>query len=241
VNPQNKANRIQILVADSNAMFCELVQRALHRRRGFNVVACATSLRELVTGLDSNNIDIALVGANLKDGKGSGVRAVQRMRSLRPQIRSVVLVESSDPGLALEAFRAGAKGVFRRSEADIDLLSKCVLRVHEGQVWASSVELEQLLEAFRSPAPLPIPATKGAKLLTQQEARIAGLVAKGSTNREIAAQLHLSEHTVKNYLFKIFDRLGISNRVELVLYAMSQPEPRNEGAPTANSSSPRAS
>jgi len=132
--------------------------------------------------------------------------------------------------LAVEAFRAGAKGVFRRSEADIDLLSKCVARVHAGQVWASSAELEQLVEAFRASAPVKITDAKGENLLSKQEAKIVRLVADGRTNREIASHLELSEHTVKNYLFKIFDKLGISNRVELVLYAMSQADQSNAAA-----------
>jgi DNA-binding NarL/FixJ family response regulator len=184
----------------------------------------------LVEGLERNQINVALVGVHLKDEKGSGLRAVQRMRTLRPQIRSVVLVESAQPHLAIEAFRAGAKGVFRRSEADIDLLSKCVARVHAGQIWASSAELEQLVEAFRGSAPVKITDAKGVELLSTQEAKIVRLVADGRTNREIASHLELSAHTVKNYLFKIYEKLGISNRVELVLYAMSQADQSNAAA-----------
>jgi DNA-binding NarL/FixJ family response regulator len=152
---------------------------------------------------------------------------------MRPQIRSVVLIQKSDEPLAIEAFRAGAKGVFPRSQADIDILAKCVDRVHAGQIWASSVELEQLIESCRSPAPLTLTNVNGVNLLSKQEARIVRLVAQGRTNREIAEQLELSEHTVKNYLFKIFDKLGISNRVELVLYAVSQ-EDQSDAASRLN-------
>lgn len=205
-------------------MFCELVRGALKRKRRFEVVACATSLKELVEALEISVVDVALVGANLKDGKGSGVRAVQQMGALRPNIRSVVLLETSEQNLVLEIFRAGARGVFRRSEPNLDVLSKCVDRVHGGQIWAGNVEVEQLIEAFRRSAPTTLTNSQGVRLLSKQESRIARLVAEGRTNREIASHLGLSEHTVKNYLFKIFDKLGISNRVELVLYAMSQVE-----------------
>jgi len=211
-------------------MFCELVRGALNRRRGSQVVACATSLKELVEALENNQIDIALVSVHLKDEKGSGLRAVQHMRTYHPKIRSIVLVESSESHLAVEAFRAGGKGVFRRSEADIDLLSKCVARVHGGQIWASSQELEQLLEAFRGSAPVRITDAKGTKLLSRQEAKIVRLVADGRTNRDIASHLELSEHTVKNYLFKIFDKLGISNRVELALYALNRTDEAADAA-----------
>jgi DNA-binding NarL/FixJ family response regulator len=110
------------------------------------------------------------------------------------------------------------------------LLSKCVARVHAGQIWASSAELQQLVEAFRASAPIKITDAKGENLLSKQEAKIVRLVADGRTNREIASHLELSEHTVKNYLFKIFDKLGISNRVELVRYAMSQADQANAAA-----------
>jgi len=226
VNCNHKsADRIRILIADANAMSCELVRGALKRRRRFEVVACATNLQDLVEALETSAVDVALVGTHLKDGKGSGVRAVQQMRALCPHIRSVVLLEASERKLVLEAFRAGAKGVFRRSEPNLDVLSKCVDRVHAGQIWASNVEVEQLLEAFRGSAPITLTNRRGVNLLSKQESRIVWLVTEGRTNREIASHLDLSEHTVKNYLFKIFDKLGISNRVELVIYAMSQENP----------------
>jgi DNA-binding NarL/FixJ family response regulator len=244
VNSEKKsADRIRILVADANAMFCELVRGALKRRRRFEVVACATNLKELVETLYISAVDVALVGAHLKDGKGSGVRAVQQMRRLRPHIRSVVLLEGAEQKLMLEAFRAGTRGVFRRSEPNLDVLSKCVDRVHAGQIWASNVEVEQLLDAFRSSAPITLTNSRGVTLLSKQESRIAWLVAEGRTNREIASHLDLSEHTVKNYLFKIFDKLGISNRVELVLYAMSREEqsPAASEGQVGNSPSKQAS
>jgi two-component system nitrate/nitrite response regulator NarL len=130
MSSEKKSTRIRILVADANAMFCELLQGVFRRRRGFEVVACATGLRELVEGLENAPIDVALVSAHLKDGKNSGLKSVQHLRTIRPQIRSVVRIQESDKRLAIEAYRAGAKGVFPRSQADIHILAKCVDRVH---------------------------------------------------------------------------------------------------------------
>src|SRR5690242_19822080 len=137
---------------------------------------------------------------------------------MRPDTRSIVLLERSEQILIPETFRAGAKGVFFRSQHDLDVLCKCVSRVHAGQIWASSTELEQVIEALRRSSPLLLTNAQGTKLLSKQESTIARLIAQGMTNREIASHLGLSGHTVKNYLFKIFDKLGISNRVELALY-----------------------
>ncbi|HEY6293433.1 MAG TPA: response regulator transcription factor, partial [Terriglobia bacterium] len=98
----------------------------------------------------------------------------------------------------------------------------CIACVHEGQIWASAEELGFVLEALREPQPLRVANHAGAPLLTKREMAVVRCVAEGLTNREVAAQLGLSEHTVKNYMFRIFDKLGVSSRVELVLYVASQ-------------------
>jgi len=213
---------ISILIGDANAMVCELLSGAFKRRRGFNVVACAIKMGDFISIAETMALDVALVGAHLQDGKGSGLRAVQELRAIRPDTRSIVLLERSEQILISEAFRAGAKGVFFRSQHDLDVLCKCISRVHAGQIWASSAELEEVVEALRRSSPLLLTNAQGTKLLSKQESRIARLISQGMTNREIATHLGLSGHTVKNYLFKIFDKLGISNRVELALYVTSR-------------------
>jgi DNA-binding NarL/FixJ family response regulator len=213
---------IRILVAYANAMVCELLRQAFKRRRGFSVEGCAVNLKEVLDIATTTAIDIALVSAHLQDGRGSGLRAVQQLRGVHSTARAVVMLERSEQSLIVESFRAGAKGVFSRSEHDFNVLCKCVSRVHAGQIWANSSELEQLMEAFRRSSPLTLTNAQGAKLLSKQESKIVRLVSEGLTNREIATELGLSGHTVKNYLFKIFDKLGISNRVELALYVVSK-------------------
>jgi DNA-binding NarL/FixJ family response regulator len=96
-----------------------------------------------------------------------------------------------------------------------------VEQIHAGQIWANSSEIGEVVEAFRQLAPIRIVNTDGLRLLTKREEDVVRLVAEGLQNREIATELKLSDHTVKNYLFHIFDKLGVSSRVELVLYAAS--------------------
>ncbi|HTM36164.1 MAG TPA: response regulator transcription factor [Terriglobales bacterium] len=213
---------ISLLIADANAMVCELLSGAFKGRRSFKVVASAVKMDDFLSIAATTALDVALVGAHLQDGKGSGLRAVQQLRAIRPDTRSIVLLERSEQILIPETFRAGARGVFLRSQHDLDVLCKCVSRVHAGQIWASSAELEQVIEALRRSSPLLLTNAQGTKLLSKQESRIARLISQGMTNREIATHLGLSGHTVKNYLFKIFDKLGISNRVELALYVASR-------------------
>ena len=115
----------------------------------------------------------------------------------------------------IAAFRCGATGVFCRTEPLSELLA-CIERVSRGEIWASSNHSEFLLEAFRStPSCEGIDAGK-IGLLSHRELQVAECAAQGQSNKQIADRLGLSEHTIKNYLFRIFEKLGVSNRFELL-------------------------
>jgi DNA-binding NarL/FixJ family response regulator len=130
-----------------------------------------------------------------------------------------MLLDSSERASVIESFLAGARGVFSRTDS-LKALAKCIHSVHNGQVWASSRELQFVLEALCAPAPIRLLNGKGTAMLSAREMEVVQSVAEGLTNREIAKRLGLTEHTVKNYLFRIFDKLGVSSRVEVVLYAL---------------------
>jgi DNA-binding NarL/FixJ family response regulator len=132
----------------------------------------------------------------------------------------VVLLDCSEPGRVIEAFAHGARGVFCMSEG-FEVLCKCVRCVHAGQVWADSSQLGWVVEALRERERGRIISATGTPLLTKREEQIVGMAAEGLPNSEICAHLGLSAHTVKNHLFRIYEKLGVSNRVELVLYAHS--------------------
>ncbi len=131
-----------------------------------------------------------------------------------------MLLDWDDKELVIKAFRAGALGVVVR-EQSYELLCKCVYSVHRGQVWANSQQLRHLLDALVTGTPGKLTDAQGKVLLSSREEQIVSLVAEGMKNREIAELLSLSEHTVKNHLFRIFERLGISSRAELILYLFS--------------------
>jgi DNA-binding NarL/FixJ family response regulator len=149
----------------------------------------------------------------------------------------ILLLDSPDREQIVEAFRNGASGVFFRSDS-LERLWKSIRSVHLGQVWASSRELQYLLEELVQTMPFHVVDVQGGVLLTEREDQVVRLVAEGYTNREISKELGLSEHTVKNYIFRVFDKLGVSTRVELALYAMNQ---RQGGAVAARGSGKLAS
>lgn len=147
------------------------------------------------------------------------------MRELAPSVRSVVLLGQRDPETVVECFRAGARGVFSESTPEFRLLCKCVLCVHAGQIWASSEELTWVVEALESIKKQStlrrVVNAQGVNLLSKREEDVVQQLMEGLSNREIALNLKLSEHTIKNYLFRIFDKLGVSSRTELLLYSIN--------------------
>lgn len=212
---------VSVLIASPHLMACELMMEALNRHEHMQVVASATTAQEVLEAVRSTDLDVALICATLGNGPLSGFGVLRQLRECAPKLRLVILLDSSDRHLLVDAFRAGVRGVFSLSQSSFKLLCRCVEQVHAGQIWADSRELAEVMEAFSQPALMQVVNANGIRLLTKREEDVVRLLAEGLQNRDIANKLKLSEHTIKNYLFRIFDKLGVSSRVELVLYAMS--------------------
>jgi len=217
-----KSRTIRVVIADSNLMACRLLSEALNKEPGIMVVASAADSDLLQRTLHETQPDIALISAGLPGGPlrcRPGTASCPAQRYSRPW---VVLLDESEPEIVVAAFRAGARGVYSRTQPDIHVLAKCIRRVVEGQVWVDSKQMLYLLDALTGKAGEKTNAAGQPPKLTRREESVVRLVVQGLVNREIAGQLHLSEHTIKNYLFRIFDKLGVSNRVELALYAVAR-------------------
>jgi DNA-binding NarL/FixJ family response regulator len=207
---------------------------ALKRHARFQVVDCVATTQEALKVAQSSKVDVALITATLADGPLSGFGALRQIRQCCPDVKAVILHDDREHNLAVEAFRTGARGVFSLSQSTFKSLCRCVEQVHAGQIWANSSELSKVMEAFFHLAPMRGANADGMRLLTKRENEVVRLVAKGLQNREIARELNLSEHTIKNYLFRIFDKLGVSSRVELVLYAVSSTKSSQTGDAQGN-------
>ncbi len=225
--PKPRSDMVRLLVADQNLMNCQLLIGALRRCRRIEVVARATGSAQVLAEVQASRPSVALIGANLQDGSLSGFGIVRKLRNAYPEVRAVLLLDSADRAWVIDAFRAGAKGIFCRDDS-LGSLCRCIQSVHMGQTWASSEQIGSVLDAFARVAPPALP-DRAKVPLSRREREVAELVAEGFSNREISAQLGLSQHTIKNYLFHIYEKLGMSSRVDLVLYIRSvDPSPSDE-------------
>jgi DNA-binding NarL/FixJ family response regulator len=163
---------------------------------------------------------VLLLSSSLEGSPTLGFEIMRQARAACAETRVILLMDATNPGAVVEAFRSGAQGIFCRTESS-KALAKCISSVHQGQVWANSAELRYLLQALRESSPMRMVDHRGDAILSKREQEVVGCVAEGLSNREIAGRLKLTEHTVKNYLFRIFDKLGVSSRVEVVLYAFN--------------------
>jgi len=216
----NRSQAIHILIADESRLNCQLLATVLSRSPfSFDVVASATDRKEIMRKMSALSVDVALVNESLNDGSFDGFQVLGDLRSHFPNTRVIAILKSTPPGRVVDVFRAGAKGIFCRAEP-MDALFKCIQAVHCGQIWINNEQLHLVVDALAQAVPLRLTDAKGRYLLARREAEVANLIAEGLNNREVAQQLGLSEHTVSNYLFRMYEKLGISSRVELVLYIL---------------------
>jgi two-component system nitrate/nitrite response regulator NarL len=212
-----------VVIVERSQMSSELMAAALRRSRyRMEVVGCTTDKAGIRSILSKKAASVALIGA-LKDGHRAAFDVTRELRTSNPDMSIIMLLDSMERSAVVDAFRAGAVGILCRDEP-FHVLCKCIQSVHQGQVWAGSEVLRFALEALgqtpsiskfrRSPSKAP------KTLLTKREKDIVNSVTEGLTNRDISRRLSLSEHTVRNYLFRIFNKLGTSNRLELALYAL---------------------
>jgi DNA-binding NarL/FixJ family response regulator len=224
--------RIGVFLAESSVMACQLLSEALRRLDdSIDILACESDSRKFLLRLAESQPDVALISSSLSDGSMAGFRVLQELRAVYPSVCPIVVLDNPEKDLIVMAFRTGALGTVFRTDP-VALLHKAIRSVYAGQVWANSRQMRYVLEALSASISPRLLNAKGENLLSSRQQQLVSLVTEGLSNREIAARMHLSEHTVKNYLFRIFEKLGISNRVELIMYSLSQREGSWVPAPT---------
>ncbi len=212
---------IRVLVADDTRIHTQLLADALRRDRYLEVISSPSHSRDLIAAANRHKVDIVVISSNLDEEPLRGFDVLRELRASRPELRAIMLLDSSKREAILQAFRAGARGIFSRHES-VEILCKCVRSVHQGQIWADSQQMSLAVEALASSPTVRAVDAKGLNLLSKRELEVVRSLAEGLTNREIAERLGLSQHTIKNYLFRVFDKLGVSNRLELLFMTLTQ-------------------
>lgn len=214
---------VRVLIADADRMSAQLIADGLTRgRQNIVVVGVAVSSAEAIRALERNEPDVALMNVHLEDGQMKGYHVLQYIPLVSAKTMAIMLLPTSDRDLVVDAFRGGARGVFCRLQP-IKLLPKCIRIVYEGQIWADTRNLAFLLEYLTRHKPLRLLKQGGGiDRLTPREAEVVHLLAEGMSTNDISEKLDLTEHTVRNYLSTIYDKLGVSSRVELALYAVAR-------------------
>ena len=224
--PAAASAAIPVLIADSNRMQSHLLTSALRRRSEFHISTCTVEIEAILRAVKLTPVKVVILSLNPSIDISQQMAAMRRIHLSHPELAKVLLAESYDRELVVSAFRSGARGIFCLTDTQFRLLCRCIQRVAEGQIWVNTEQMNFLLDSISEAPSLRVINSNGRMLLTPREEQVVALVAEGLSNRDTARELNLSEHTIKKYLFRIFDKLGISSRVELVLYAVHHSNPR---------------
>ena len=221
---------IRIIVADDHPIFRDGLCRLLSLEPDFEVVAQASDGREVIELLARHEPDILLLDLRMPGLDGLGT--LQRMQAARSRTKVIVLTASDDKNEFVQAMKLGTSGIVLKQTAT-DLLIKSIRKVYAGEIWLDSLTTAAVMRQFQAAvvaeeppasAALPQPPARDRERerspLSQREREIVALVAQGFKNKEMAEKMFISEQTVKNHLHNIFDKLGVSDRLELALYAI---------------------
>ncbi|HEY3380531.1 MAG TPA: response regulator transcription factor [Vicinamibacterales bacterium] len=213
---------IRILIADDHPIFRGGLRRLLQSEPGLSVVGEAADAHETLRQVDALRPDVLLLDLNMP---GGGLLALKELHARRADVRVVVLTASIDRAETIEALRWGVRGVFLKASAT-NLLFRCIRAVTGGEFWMAG---DGVPDVVTPPQPTTRPADRRsadrtdatpAELLTRRELEIIAAVVDGGTNRDVSQRFGVSEQTVKNHLSHIFDKVGVSSRLELALYAV---------------------
>jgi DNA-binding NarL/FixJ family response regulator len=207
---------IRVIVADSQAIFRAGLRKIFAVEDDIRVVGQAETLDQAMSAAKKFSADILILEAALSSHP---LEAVSDLMRQTPGIRIVVVTAEPNEELTLELFRRGVHGIVSR-EVDPELLVDCLHKVSRGESWLDSRGTQWVLEAYRTQASRP-PSSRSKVQLTPKESLIVSCVTQGMKNKEIAVRVGTTEQVVKNYLRKVYDKLGVADRLELALYCLN--------------------
>ncbi len=215
VNPPHISPVIRIILADSQAIYRVGMRKVFALEDDLRVVAQVDTMENLRTAVQRFPSDIVLLEASLLVG---ATDAIPELVRLAPETKIIVQALAADESNTVELYRRGVRGIIPRSISP-DLLIKCVRKIAQGETWIDNQSVNWVIEAYRSHA-ASLTNPRAQPRLSAKEHAIIYCITQGKRNKEIALQIGTTEQVIKNYLRKIYDKLGVSDRLELALYCL---------------------
>jgi len=204
-----------VILADSQAIYRVGIRKVFALEDDLRVVAQADTLENLRLAIERYPSDIVLLEGSLLTGT---VNIIPELLRAAPDVKLIVQAVAADENQTVELYRRGVRGIVSRSISP-DLLVRCVRRIAAGETWIDNQSVSWVIEAYRAQASALVNPRTQPKL-SPKEMAIITCITQGKRNKEIAYQLGTTEQVIKNYLRKIYDKLGVSDRLELALYCL---------------------
>jgi len=217
---EKKKTMVRILLADDHPIVRDGLKKLLQLEEDFEVVGEAGDGREVLEKCHELDPDVLLL--DLRMPNLDGLSALQALQQTNKRTRVIILTASEDKNEFVQAMKLGCSGIVLKQTAP-DLIVKSIRKVNSGEIWLDSLTTAAVMRQFSTG--LESAGGGGGKgrersPLSAREREIVALVAQGYKNKEMAEKMFISEQTVKNHLHNIFDKLGVSDRLELALYAI---------------------
>ena len=212
--------QIKVVIADDHPIVRDGLRKLLSTEDDIDVVGEAADGQELLDNLDSWQPDVILL--DLRMPNTDGLTALQTLSSTKNPAKVIILTASEDKNEFVQAMKLGCAGIVLK-QTSADLIVKSIRRVHAGEIWLDARTTAAVMRQFATAEAAAVAGgLRGRERapLSSREREIVALVAQGYKNKEMAEKMFISEQTVKNHLHNIFDKLGVSDRLELALYAI---------------------
>src|SRR5579864_4174056 len=211
---------IRVLIADDHPIVRDGLAKLLTLEEDVIVVGEASDGREVLQIVQQTEPDVVIL--DLRMPNLDGLSALQALQQTNKRTRVIILTASEDKNEFVQAMKLGCSGIVLKQTAP-DLIVKSIRKVHGGEIWLDSHTTAAVMRQFAAPGEIGGSSSGKSRErspLSQREREIVQLVAQGYKNKEMAEKMFISEQTVKNHLHNIFDKLGVSDRLELALYAI---------------------
>ncbi len=213
---ESKEQFIRVIVADSQAIFRAGLRKIFAVEDDIRVVGQAETLEQAISAAKKFSAEILIFEAALAENPSE---AAQEILKQSPGLRLVVVTETPNEDLTLDLFRRGVHAIVSR-EIDSEMFVECLRQVATGEPWLEPHAMKWVLQAFRGQGTRSHSGRSKVQL-TPKESLIVSCVTQGMKNKEIAARVGTTEQVVKNYLRKVYDKLGVADRLELALYCLN--------------------